>query len=414
VRVVNANKFYFHKGGAETAYFETARLLEEHGHEVVPFAMRHPENEPTPWSRFFPSRVEFRAPGGPASRLARAARVIWSREARDRMRELLAEARPDLVHLHNIAHQLSPSILEPVRDAGLPAVQSLHDYKLTCPTYLHRTWAGEICERCKGGRFVQCVIHRCNAGSVSMSLVNAVEAYWHGARHSYDAVDLFLCPSAFQYAKCLEFGVPAERLALVPHFVYASDFAARFEPGEHALFAGRLSSEKGVGTLLDAVATVPGLRLVLAGEGPDRAALEARAAALGLGERVRFAGYLRGADYEAAWREAAFLVLPSECYEVRPMVIHEAYARGKPVVATRIGSIPEIVSEGVTGLLVKPGDAGALAATLAEMVREPRRLVEMGRAARALAECELGPDRHWQALRAAYDRVLEKHGRRAA
>jgi glycosyltransferase involved in cell wall biosynthesis len=414
MRVVNANKFYYQKGGAETAYFETARLLEEHGHEVVPFAMQHPENEPTPWSRFFPSRVEFRAPGGAGSKIARAARVIWSREARDCMRALLAEARPDLVHLHNIAHQLSPSILEPVKDAGLPAVQSLHDYKLTCPTYLHRTPAGEICERCKGGRYVECVVHRCNANSVSMSLVNAAEAYWHAARHSYDTVDLFLCPSAFQYAKCLEFGMPAERLALVPHFVYASDFTPRFEPGSHALFAGRLSAEKGVNTLLDAVAAVPGLRLVLAGEGPDRAALEERAARLGLGDRVRFAGYLRGADYESAWREAAFLVLPSECYEVRPMVIHEAYARGKPVVTTRIGSIPEIVGEGVTGLLVKPGDASALASALAAMSREPERRVEMGRAARAYAERELGPERHWQALRAAYDRVLEKHGGLAA
>jgi glycosyltransferase involved in cell wall biosynthesis len=414
MRVVNANKFYYRKGGAETAYFQTARLLEEHGSTVVPFAMRHPENEETPWSRYFPSRVEFRAPGGPVSKLARAARVIWSREAKERMRELLAEARPDLVHLHNIAHQLSPSILEPVRDAGLPAVQSLHDYKLTCPTYLHRTPAGEICERCKGGRYEQCVIHRCNAGSVSMSLVNAVEAYWHEARHSYDAIDLFLCPSAFQYAKCLEFGVPAERLALVPHFVYASDYTPRFEAGEYALFAGRLSSEKGVATLLEAVAATRDLHLVLAGEGPDRAALEQRARDLGITDRVRFAGYLSGEDYESAWRGAAFLVLPSQCYEVRPMVIHEAYARGKPVVATRIGSIPEIVVENVTGTLVPPGDAAALAAALADMHGDAARRIEMGRAARRYAEQELGPDRHWLALSAAYDRVLMKRGGRAA
>ena len=168
-----------------------------------------------------------------------------------------------------IRDRLSPSILEPIRDAGIPVVQSLHDYKLTCPTYLHRTPAGEICERCKGGRYEQCVVHRCNAGSVSMSLVNAAEAAWHGVRHSYDAVDLFLCPSAFQYAKCQEFGVPAERLALVPHFVYAADFAKQAEPGEYALYAGRLSAEKGVVTLLEALARTPSLRLVLAGEGPD-------------------------------------------------------------------------------------------------------------------------------------------------
>ena len=414
MRVVNANKFHYRRGGAETAYFQNARILTEHGHEVIPFAMRHPESEPTPWSKHFPSQVEFRAPGGPLERLSRAARVIWSGEARDRMRDLIAEARPDLVHLHNIAHQLSPSILEPIRDAGIPVVQSLHDYKLTCPTYLHRTPAGEICERCKGGRYEQCVVHRCNAGSVSMSLVNAAEAAWHGLRHSYDAVDLFLCPSAFQYAKCQEFGVPAERLALVPHFVYAADFAKQAEPGEYALYAGRLSAEKGVATLLEALARTPSLRLVLAGEGPDRAALEQRAQGLGLGDRARFAGYLRGADYEAAWRGAAFLVLPSECYEVRPMVIHEAYARSRPVLTTRIGSIPEIVGEGQTGLLVPPGDAEALAAGLALLAADPARRIEMGRAGRALAEREVGPERHWEALSAAYTRAFEKRGRRAA
>src|SRR5262249_17892080 len=133
VRVVNVNKFHYRRAGAETAYFDLARLLEERGHEVIPFAMLHPENEPTPWSRFVAPEVEFRAPAGPWERLRRAANVLYSRPARDRFAALLREARPDLVHLHNIAHQLSPSILDAAREAGVPVVQSLHDYKLTCP-----------------------------------------------------------------------------------------------------------------------------------------------------------------------------------------------------------------------------------------------------------------------------------------
>ena len=414
MRVLSVNKFHYRRAGAETVYFDTARLLAERGHETVPFAMQHPRNEPTPWSRFFPSHVEFRAPGGPRDRLARAARVIYSLEARDCMRRALAEARPDLVHLHNYAHQLSPSILDAAREARVPVVQTVHDYKPTCPTYQHRTPDGQVCERCLGGRYYHCVVHRCNAGSLPMSLVNAVEMTWHRLRGSYEAIDLYLCPSRFEYAKLLEAGVPGERLAEVPHYVFARDFAPCHDPRGHVLFAGRLSPEKGLATLLAAHARVAGSRLVLAGDGPQRAWLEARARELGVAGRTRFAGHLTGADYDRAWDEAALLVLPSEWWEVRPMVLHEAYARGKPVLTTRIGSIPEIVRDGVTGRLVAPRDPAALAAGLAEMLGDPERLAAMGRAGRAYLESELTPERHWAALEAAYRRALERHGRRWA
>jgi glycosyltransferase involved in cell wall biosynthesis len=414
VRVLNVNKFHYRRAGAETVYFDTARLLAAHGHEVVPFAMQHPQNEPTPWSRFFPSYIEFRAKGGPAERLARAGRVLYSLEARDCMRRVLAEARPDLVHLHNYAHQLSPSILDAMREARVPVVQTLHDYKSTCPVYQHRTPDGEVCERCLGGRYYHCVVHRCNAGSLPMSLVNAAEMTWHRLRGSFDAVDVFICPSRFEYAKLLESGVARARLAEVPHYVFAQDFQPCHDPGGHALFAGRLSPEKGLATLLEALARVPGCRLVLAGDGPQRAVLEARVRELGIGGRTRFAGHLTGAAYDREWQGAAFLVLPSELWEVRPMVIHEAYARGKPVLSTRIGSIPEIVRDGETGRLVAPRDPGALAAGLAEMSGDAARLAGWGRAARLYVETELTPERHWAALEGVYRRALERHGRQWA
>jgi glycosyltransferase involved in cell wall biosynthesis len=196
----------------------------------------------------------------------------------------------------------------------------VHDYKPTCPTYQHRTPDGQVCERCLGGRYYHCVVHRCNAGSLPMSLVNAAEMTWHRLRGSYEAIDLYLCPSRFEYAKLREAGVPGERLAEVPHYVFARDFAPCHDPRGHVLFAGRLSPEKGLATLLAAHARVAGSRLVLAGDGPQRAWLEARAGELGVAGRTRFAGHLTGADYDRAWDEAALLVLPSEWWEVRPMV----------------------------------------------------------------------------------------------
>jgi glycosyltransferase involved in cell wall biosynthesis len=265
VRVLNVNKFHYRRGGAETAYFLLARLLESKGHEVIPFAMSDPRNEATPWARFFPSGVDFQAPAGPLESWARARRVIYFAEARDCMRRIVDEAEPDLVHLHNFAHQLSPSILDALAEFPGPVVQTLHDYKLTCPTYLHRTAAGEICERCKGGRVWNCVVHRCNAGSVSRSLVNAIEVGFHRARHTYDRIDLFLCPSRFVHDKCAEHGIALERLQVLPNFLFASDYAVT-PPGSTLLYAGRLSEEKGLDALLEAVARVPAGELVALAE----------------------------------------------------------------------------------------------------------------------------------------------------
>jgi glycosyltransferase involved in cell wall biosynthesis len=171
--------------------------------------------------------------------------------------------------------------------------------------------------------------------------------------------------------------VPRERLAFVPHFVDASAYTPAFGGGEYALFAGRLSEEKGLFTLLEAHRRTPGLRLVIAGDGPLRAALEARVQ----GEqrdRLTFAGHLKGEAYDRAWAHAACLVLPSEWYEVRPMVIHEACARGKAVVTTRLGSMPEIVEDGVTGLLVPPAAPDELGAAMKAIVDDPARAEAMG------------------------------------
>ncbi len=400
MRILAAHKYYWPKAGAETYLFALERLLVAAGHEVVPFAMAHPSNRPTPWARHFVSTVEFRGRRDWWGDLGRAARVVYSGEARARMAALLAEAPPDVAHLHNIAHQLSPSILDALAARRVPIVQTIHDYKPLCPVYTFRS-QGELCERCRGGRYWNVAARRCNAGSLPLSATNMVEAYVHAWRRTYDRVHVFHCPSLFVLAKMLEFGVPRERLAFVPHFVDAAAYTPSFGGGGYALFAGRLAEEKGVATLLAAHARTPGLELVVAGDGPLRAGLEASLRP-GQRERVRFAGHLTGAAFDAAWVGASCLVLPSTWYEVRPMVIHEAYARGKAVVSTRLGSIPEIVEDGVTGRLVPPGDEAALGEAMRELVADGARAEAMGRAGRDLVERHYGPERHLAGMLALY------------
>lgn len=409
MRILAAHKYYWPKAGAETYLFALERLLTAAGHEVVPFAMAHPENRPTPWAKHFVSQVEFRGRRHAWGDVGRAARVIYSLEARRKMNALLSEAPPQVAHLHNIAHQLSPSILDALAARRVPIVQTMHDYKLLCPVYTFRS-QGETCERCRGGHFWHVVERRCNAGSLALSATNMVEAYVHAWRRTYERVHVFHCPSLFVLAKLLEFGVPRERLAFVPHFVDAAAFTPAFGGGRYAFFAGRLAEEKGVDVLLRAHALVPGLELVIAGEGPLRPALEASLTAEQRG-RVRFAGHLTGRAFDEAWAAASCLVLPSTWYEVRPMVIHEAYARGKPVVSSRLGSIPEIVEDGVTGRLVPPGDATALGEAMRELVTDGARAERMGRAGRALVETHYGPARHLESMLGVY---AQAEARRAA
>jgi len=404
-----AHKFYYEKAGAEAYVFRLTRLLEAAGHTVIPFAMQHPSNLPSPYAKHFVSQVEFRGRRNVFTDVGRAARVIWSTEASAKLEGLLREEKIDVAHLHNIAHQLSPSIFGPLCRRNIPIVQTLHDYKLLCPVYTFRS-KGEVCERCKAGRYWNAVVRRCNADSLPLSLTSATEAAVHRGLHSYRHVHVFHCPSLFEMAKMLEHGVPREKLAFVPHFVDASAYTPSFGGGPYALFAGRLSEEKGLFTLLEAHRRTPGLELVIAGDGPLRAALEARVSAEQR-SRLTFAGHLTGSDYDRAWTGAACLVLPSEWYEVRPMVIHEACARGKAVVSTRLGTIPEIVEDGVTGLLVPPASPDALGEAMRCLVGDSARSEAMGRAARTMVETLYKPEAHLAAMLDVYAQAALRAGR---
>lgn len=391
MRILQMNKFFWVKGGSERYYFDLMAALEGAGHEVVPLSMHHRENRPSPWSRHFVSEVDFHGGGAPWRRVSDAARFVWSAEARDRVRDVIREARPDVAHLHNVAHQLTPSILEPLHDAGIPVVQTLHDYKLICSSYLLFA-DGEVCERCVSGDHLQAVRQRCHHGSLAKSVLGALEMSWHARRGSYDPVDRFICPSRFMQAKCAEFGVGADRLHHLPYFLDVERYRPDPEPGDYVLYLGRLSREKGVGTLLRAAGRRSGRPLRVVGDGPLRDALEADASAQGAD--VTFEGYLSGDALHDCIRGAAFVVVPSEWYENLPYAVLESFALGKPVLGARMGGIPELVRDGETGAGFAAGDVDGLARAWESLESSRDRLREMGANARRRIETEFDRDSH--------------------
>jgi glycosyltransferase involved in cell wall biosynthesis len=313
----------------------------------------------------------------------------------------LDDFRPDVVHLHNIYHQLSPSVLRPIAQRDVPAVMTLHDYKLVCPTYLMLD-QGRLCDACVGGHFSQAVRRRCKDGSLSQSLLLATETAVHNRLRAYGAVRRFICPSRFMLETMRRGGVYPDRLRHLPHFsqVEPRSPAAVSEPT--VLYAGRLSAEKGPDVLVRAAAHLPeGVHVEIAGDGPLRTELERLAADVAPG-RVQFHGRLAKDELHDRLNSCRAVVVPSRCHENQPMSILEAYGFGKPVVASRLGGIPELVVEGVTGVLVEPDDPRALAVALASVTATAARAAEMGQAGKALVGDRFTPHVHLAALDELY------------
>ncbi len=381
-RLLSINNYHYRRGGADIVYLEHAALFEGLGWETAYFAMRHPNNLPSPWSEYFVEEIELGNDYSLAAKLGKSIKVIYSFEAKRNLRRLLERFKPTVAHLHNIYHHLSPSILSTLRSSGTPVVLTAHDLKIACPNY--RMLSGnEICERCKGGRFHNVIMQRCVHDSLAASAIVAAEATVHSLLGSYRKhVDKIVVPSRFFMSKFVEWGWEPERFTHIPNFVEAEKLAPAFEPGDYFLYFGRLSFEKGVPTLIKAAAAA-GVPLKIAGTGPDAQALQALADSLG--GQVEFLGYRSGSDLHDLVRASRAVVLPSEWYENAPLSILESFALGKPVLGARIGGIPELVEPGVTGWLFTSADDKELAELLRQVAGEANDAVAaLGRSARAV------------------------------
>ena len=411
MKILQANKFHYVKGGAERYYLDVSQRLHERGHAVIPFAMQHPRNEPSEYAKYFVREIDYHALGL-VGKVRAAARSIYSRETVAKIHALVDEVRPDIAQFHNIYHQISPAIISALAKRGVPMVQTLHDYKLVCPGYLFMA-NGEICESCKERGRLSAVRQKCLLGSRAASLVGVIEAQLHDWLNTYAQVAYFLCPSQFMLEKVAEYGIPREKLVHFPYFLPLESYRPAYEPSDYFIYLGRLSREKGVATLLKALKLCAGSRLTcrILGEGPLEEELKAQAVDWGL-TNVEFSGFLQGEELQATVRGAAFTVVPSEWYENFPFSILESFAQGTPVVGSRNGGIPEMVLPEETGLTFTPQDPSALAEALDWMESHPEKVTEMGRVARRRMEELYAPDPHMEKLEALYARVIKEAGMR--
>lgn len=427
MRVILVNKFHYRRGGSETYCFAVAGALREAGHEVHFFAMEDEGNLPCEDADLFVPNRDYNGPSSPAAKASAALSIVYSREARRRFQALCERVRPDVVHLNLVHRQITLSILDApyLEERRVPVVWTAHDYIAVCPSYTMLDGAGEVCEACLGGRFLNCLRRRCVKGSAAKSGMAAIEAEFLKRTHAYRKIDRIICPSQFLGSKMAEGGFPAGQLAWMPNFIpdetLAEIDAAPAPEGEspYFLYFGRLSAEKGVDVLLRAFAQaigdekVPeGWRLEIVGDGPLRAELESLASDLGVSGRAGFLGFRGGAELRSLVKGARFSVVPSRWWENMPFSVVESLAAGTPVIGSRMGGIPELVTDGQTGFTFASGSVGELADLLrfaAQLPADDYR--QMQRAGQAFVKERCSQAAYMKKLIELYDTLIqEKRG----
>lgn len=406
MKILLINKFLYPKGGDAISTLSTDRLLRAKGHKVILWGMEHPQNPEYPYEKLFVSYIDFNRPMGIFRQIKASIDLLYSFEAKNKIEKLLKKEKPDIVHLNNFAHQISPSILDVFHKYKIPTVMTLRDYKLVCPSYTMLA-NGNPCEKCKNGKYYWCFLKKCTKNSYIKSFLNTIEMYLHHKiLHIYNQIDLIIATSQFLREKHMEMGF-RNKIVCLPNFVNTEDYLPGYQWEEKAIvYFGRLSSEKGLFTLLNAVKGLD-IQLKMIGDGQIRQGLEQKVRSEGI-NNVVFMGYKAGGELKKEIKSSMVTVLPSEWYEAFGRTIIESYALGKPVIGSRIGGIPELVKDNETGLTFEPGNSEDLKNKIGYFLKNPNLVIKMGKNAKKFVEENFNPEKHYQELMKIYNTVLKR------
>ncbi len=354
MKILLINKFYHSRGGADRHFLDLEKLLKETGHQVAVFSMHHPENLATYWEKYFLSQVDLNAKQSLFQNIKLAGRMIWSLEARIKIAKLLDEFNPDIVHLHNIYHQISPSILGVIKKRDIPIVMTVHDWKLISPNYLLNCQGG-FCQKCSKGKWAHVIWGKKIKNSYLKSLLAYLEFRFHLMIKVYRKnIDLFIAPSNFVKSILVNAGYCPEKIVVLHHFV------GQFESKDHqnmdlqskkednfvpdAIYFGRIARDKGVLKIIRAFSKL-GIKLALAGRKENGIEINEN-------HNVKYLGPLKSEELKYWIKKSKFVVSPSELPETFGFIAAEALVLGKLFLGFWTGAYPEIIENGKNGYLV--------------------------------------------------------------
>ena len=360
MKILLINNIHYRRGGADVVYFNLAELLKEKGHDIYYFSTKSSKNEKTDQEEYFAVVPDFRSLNQ-ANKIISISKFIYNKDVQKKLETLINKINPDIVHIHLYLGGLSSSILPIIKKYNIPIVQTIHDYRLICPAYSFTDGKNQICERCIDKVYIRCALRKCSEYKFSQSAVLSLDAYFRKyINNPIQYIDRFLFVSNFSLEKHCQFN---------PSFRNKSQYLYNFIPklnndippiirGSYFLFYGRISSEKGLDTLLEAFINSKH-KIKIVGDGPLLKELSKKQK-----DNIEFLGFRYGNELIKIIREASFIILPSICYENNPLSIVEAYSYGKPVIGSNIGGIPEIINDNSTGFLFEANNPKDLKAQI--------------------------------------------------
>ncbi|MDC1500147.1 glycosyltransferase family 4 protein [Octadecabacter sp.] len=383
MKVLQINNFHYPRGGSDRYFLNLMHALANNGHQVQSFAQQHKDDTDLQFrGLYYPSGLNL-------SRwsLNQGLNFFYNSRNRKSIRAILEHFQPDVAHLHIYYGHVTPSILKPLREMGVPIVQTLHEYKIVCPaqTLIKN---GVSCDACKNGRYINSVIGRCNRNSFIRSSISALEAITSNYFGGLSSVDHFLAVSHFQRNKLLSMGLEPSKVDVLYNFADIKHQPSHHD-GNHFLFVGRLENGKGLETLLDSYALYlekcrqKGLPLHIVGDGSENLAFKRLAAKLGLGENVKWLGYLNGPELAEQYRKCRALINPSEFNETFGLTNLEAMTHGRPVLCSNSGAFPEVVRDGLDGHVLPCKTPEAFAEKMSKLTVDKARQLGMNGFTRA-------------------------------
>ncbi|SCJ73054.1 Capsular glucan synthase [uncultured Clostridium sp.] len=404
MKVLLINKYYYIKGGAEVCFFSLKNLLEKKHYNIVPFSMKDSRNFYTEYNEYFVNNIDYNNLNL-FKKIIAAIKIIYNFEAKRKISKLIKDTKPDIAHIHNFYHQLSPSILNPIKKKNIPIIFTVHDLKVICPNYQMLNSNG-ICEKCRGKKFYNCIRYKCVKNSRINSLVVVFEAYIHEILKSYNLVDIFITPSRFLRDKLIEYGFEKDKVRYIPNFVNVYEYVPYYGFDNYYIYFGRLSYEKGIMNLIQAAKNINKIPLLIVGSGPVLNEIRRYIEQENI-KNIYLKGFKTGEELKNLISKSKFVVMPSICYENNPMSVIESMAYGKAVIGSNIGGIPELINN--KELLFNYNDISSLEEKINYMINLTREDIEkIGKDNRKYIEDNCSEEIHYEKLSKIYDEVRNK------
>jgi len=410
MNLLMVNATWYPSGGDWTYIDSICRIYEQNGIKIIPFAMKHERNFETPYSKYFVENVDYKELNKDKS-LKNGLRVltksIFSIEAQKKLELLLSENDVNIVQLNNIHNVQTPSIIPVLKKKKIPIVWRVLDYKLICP---NRTFLSNdtICESCFKTKYYNCTLKKCKKQSVLASMVASLESYVYSLLPYYNQVDQYLFQSEFTRDQFIKYGFDPAKAAIIENPYDAVAVDPNYSGNNYILYFGRISSEKGMTTLYEAMRLIPDIKLKIIGDGTALEEGINYVKDLGI-NNIEFLGPMWGKELEVVLSACDFVVLPSEWYDPSPYVVLQSYSFGKPVIATRIGGLQDMIIHDKTGKLVEIKNSKDLSSSISTLFNDKQMISEFGKNARALLLEKYSTNRYFDFTKSIFDKLLTKH-----